>query len=85
MAKDITNPLEAPDGFNYMGQVSMGFWQDRITGKMTVTVKPKPADENDKTAMAITALYAAAVQKSLEAISSSVAQTGLLDQLRKLN
>lgn len=85
MAKDVTNPLEAPDNFNYMGEVRMGFYQDKISGKMKVTVKPIPADENDKVALSITALYTAAVREALQTVSSAVAQAGLLDELRKLN
>ena len=81
----MSDPTKNPEAFNYMGSVTMGFYQDKVSGKMTVKITPSPADEEDKAAMAITALYAAAVQKSLEAISAAVSQAGLIEQLSKLS
>jgi len=74
-----------PALFNYMGKVEMGFYQEKIGGKMHIIIKPIPADENDKVGLAITALYTAAVQEALKTVSKAVEQAGLIDQLSKLS
>ena len=73
-----------PATHKFMGEVTMGFYQSKITGKMQIVITPKPADENDNTTTAITALYTAAVQKALETISQAIQQAGLIEQLSKL-
>jgi len=80
----MQNPLTDPALYRYMGKVEMGFYQEKIGGQMQVTLKPTPVDENDKTAMAITALYTAAIKEALVTVSKAVQQAGLIEQLNKL-
>lgn len=73
-----------PALFKYMGKVEMGFYQEKISGQMKVVVKPTPADDNDRTALAITALYTAAVQEALQTVSKAVQQAGLIERLSNI-
>ena len=70
-----------PTLHNFIGSVEMGFYQDKISGKLKITITPKPADENDKVALSITALYTAAVRESLMTVSKAVEQAGLIQKL----
>jgi len=73
-----------PALFNFMGTVTLGFYQDKLSGKMKVVVTPEPSDENDQTALAITALYTAAVREGLVAVSKAVQQGGLIEKLQEI-
>jgi hypothetical protein len=73
-----------PAVFDFFGHVELGFYRNKIDGKMQVVVKPIPTNVQDQTAIQITALYTAAVQASLEAVSKQVEQLGLVQKLKDL-
>ena len=73
-----------PAVFDYFGKVELGFYRNKIDGRMQVVVTPHASNNDDVTAVQITALYTAAVQASLEAISKQVEQLGLVKKLKDL-
>lgn len=74
-----------PAVFDYFGEVTLGFFQSKLDGKLRVVVTPKSADNNNPVALQITALYTAAIQKSLEVVSKQVEQLALVKKLKDLS
>ncbi len=72
--KPVIDPLEN----TFIGEVSIGFYRNNSTKKLTIGLKPKAVNEDDPDDMVIMALYTAAVQESLKVITKSLEATNLL-------
>jgi hypothetical protein len=66
----------------YLGEVKLGFYRNRKTNKMIMSIGPNPANREDKAAMATMALYTAAIRESIGVINQNIEQAQLIEKLR---